>query len=129
MSLATILRSGVALTDSITDSLQVAVTHEAWSGLSSYGAPTFATGVSRDAIVDYGPRLIRDASGQEVPVRATVMILRPIAANGASGRREPIDPRDRFTLPDGTTGPILEVRQGVVDPSTSRPYCYEVALG
>ena len=44
--------------------------------------------------------------------------------------------KDRFTLPNGYTGPILTVggpseitRVGLLDPLTNMPYLYEVILG
>lgn len=128
MGLDAIVRSGVALANRITDSLQVDVTHEAWTGDDKYVKPTFAAAVTRSAIVEMRPRLRRLASGKEVMAYAVVTFLVPIAANGAAGRREPIDPRDRITLPDGFTGPILEA-VGVTDPTTNRPYVLEVVLG
>jgi hypothetical protein len=54
--------------------------------------------------------------------------LTPVAANGTTGRREPIDPRDRLTLPDGAVGNILAV-EGLGDPDTNHNYFYQVYLG
>ena len=59
---------------------------------------------------------------------AKVTILQPITANGTSGRTEPVDPRDKVTLPDGTVGPILDVA-GLVNPDTGYPYMFEIWLG
>ena len=130
MSLSRLIRDCVAVADRVTMTLQCAVTHEAWIAVTGhYGAPSFAAAVSRQSIVDYSTRLVRDMNGQEVPASITIMILRPISANGASGRREPVDPRDRFILPDGTTGPVLNVGPGGIDPSTGRAYFAEVYLG
>jgi hypothetical protein len=66
--------------------------------------------------------------GAEVLQIATVTIIGPVAANGADERREPVDPRDRITLPNGFSGPILDVG-GVVDPDTGSPYSVQVILG
>jgi hypothetical protein len=66
--------------------------------------------------------------GREVVHRATLMFTQPVAANGAEGRREPIDPRDRITLPSGFAGVIIDVR-GPVDPLTDAPYVLRVELG
>ena len=130
MSLADILRSGIATINTITadGELQVDVTLEAWTGSDSHGAPTYAAGVTIPAIVEMKNRLINIANGEQVQSRATVTFVRPVTANGATGRREPIDPRDKITLPDGETGPILDV-QGVFDSSTDAPYMLEVFLG
>ncbi len=43
-------------------------------------------------------------------------------------RQNPIDPRDKIVLPDGTTGPIVDV-SGFVDQSTNLPYFSDVSLG
>jgi len=133
---AKLVRSGVALIDKTVASLQVTVTHEAWTGNdATYGTPTFATAVDRLALVEEKEVLLQ-TSGQDIIQRAKILILRPITANGATGRIEPIDVRDKFTLSSGYTGPILTVggpteekRTGLVDPSTNSPYMYEVSLG
>lgn len=128
MGLAAIVRSAVATANGVTSDLQVAVTHEAWTGVDGQGSSSYAAGVSRDAIVEHKQRLVRTAAGEMLMARARLMFLEPIPDNGATGRREPIDPRDRITLPDGSTGPILDV-QGMTDPATDRPYALEVFLG
>lgn len=101
---------------------------EAWTGSGAYTAPTFAAAVTLPAIVSMEQRLRRLPDGQEVTQHASLLFLQPVTANGASGRREPIDPRDRITLPSGYTGPILYVG-GPIDPSTDAPFCVEVVMG
>lgn len=128
MGLDALVRSGIAIAKSITGSLQADVVHAAWTGSGGDGAATYATGVVRPALIEYRSKLIRSTTGAEVMQRALVTFLEPIDADGATGRREPIDPRDRITLPDGTTGPVLEVK-GLTDPTTSHPYLFEVSLG
>lgn len=128
MGLAEIVRSGVSIANRVTGSLQATVQHEAWTGVGAYGAPAFDSAATRPAIVEHKTRRRRLESGEEINQVAAVTIIGPIAANGATGRREPIDPRDRITLPNGYIGPILDV-QGIVDPSTGLPYMYVVAIG
>jgi hypothetical protein len=128
MGLQDLIRSGVATANGITEELQVAVTHEPWVGKDQYGGPVFGTPVSRQALVEMKQRLRRSYTGQEVMQMAAVTFLVPVEPNGAAGRREPIDPRDRITLPDGTTGPILDAA-GLADPDTANPYFQVVALG
>ena len=43
MSFATIVQSGVALANTLTDSLQASVTHKAYASDDGYGKPTYAT--------------------------------------------------------------------------------------
>ena len=129
--MSTLVSSLIAVADNLTTSmgLQASVTHYAWTANgSTYGEPTYATGVARNAIVEMKQRLRRLAGGQEVLQQASVTFPRPITANGATGRREPIDPRDKIVLPNGYTGPILSV-EGLENPDTTAPYMLEVILG
>lgn len=129
MGLADIIRSGIQIAQNVTAGAQVNVTHEAWTGQDEYGAPTFAAAQTLTAILDLNRKEKATLSGQLVTVVATLTILTPITDNGAAGRKEPIDPRDVIRLPDGTTGPILETPNAVVDPATNRPFFHTVLLG
>ena len=129
MALDAIVRKGVSLANRLTADLQDTVTHEAWIGHDGFGKPQYDPAIiSRQAVVEMDQRLIRLADGQEVQQRARVTVIGPITGNGAKGRKEPVDPRDRITLPDGTIGPILDVK-GVSDPTTGAPYAYTIILG
>lgn len=128
MALDDIVRNLVGVAQSLTSSLQSSVAHSAWTGRDDHGKPTYATAVTRPALIEHEQRLLRTATGEEAQQMAKVTFLQPIAANGASGRKEPIDPRDKIVLPDGRSGPILAV-EGLVDPDTSSPYLYVVRLG
>ena len=129
MGLANTIRNVIAIADRITTDLQVPVQHYAWirndleySDKSIYAAP-----ITRLAIVNRRERLFR-FEGQDLIQRASVIFLRPITANGATGRREPVDPRDKIVLPDGYTGPIRDVR-GLENTFSDSPYMLEVILG
>ena len=128
MSFNKLIAQGVAIANSLTESLQANVTHEPWIDSGANGQPIFDSAVSRPAVVSYNRTLIRTTEGEQVMQSATGMFLDLIEAHGAEGRREPVDPRDRITLPDGYKGPIVNVR-GPVDPDTNAPYFLEVALG
>lgn len=128
MGLASIFTKGVAIADKVTATAQVTVRHYAWIGVGSSGEPVYASPVSRKAIVELNERHYKNATGEEVVQKASVLFPRPITPNGATERREPIDPRDKIVLPSGYTGPIRTV-QGVVSPLTSGPYALEVTLG
>ncbi len=84
------------------------VQHEAWIGADSYDKPVYDDPILLRGRVQEGSIQVRTVQGQEINVRACISFLSPISPNGASGRREPIDPRDRFTLASGYTGPIVE---------------------
>jgi hypothetical protein len=128
MALDSLVRGAVAIASSATASLQVTVAHSAWIANDEYGAPQYATPVNRQAIVEYRQRLRHLRDGQEVMQRAVAFLLEPVEPNGASGRREPIDPRDKIVLPDGTTGPLYDVA-GLADPQTNASYYHEVVIG
>jgi hypothetical protein len=98
------------------------ITHEAWIGHKpgGYAEPDFAVPVTRLALVQEGTNQKRTLGGDVITVRACISFLDPIAPNGAEGRREPVDPRDRITLRSGLTGPIVDAPGSVIDTETGR---------
>lgn len=122
------LVSGVSLVNTLTLGVQSLVSHEAWTGQDVFGADTYAAPVSRLAVIDRTNKVqVRDA--QTVTIAATITFIGDVLPNGAAGRREPIDPRDIITLPDGFTGPIIDSPNSVIDPVTGRGFIQEVMLG
>lgn len=129
MGLSNLIRNGVAIANRLTTDLQVSITHYAWIGQgATYGEPLYSTPITRTAIVELKQRMIRIPGGEDIWQKASVTFLEPIAANGAAGRREPIDPRDKIVLPDGYTGPIRDVI-GLANNFADSPYMIEVILG
>ncbi len=118
MGLESLVASGVALANSLTSDLQHDVVHEAYEGPNDQGAPTYGSAVQRPALVEHRQRQVRGDEGNVVMARAKVSFLHPVR----------IGPLDRITLPDGTTGPILDI-EGMVNGSTGAPYMLEVWLG
>ena len=130
MSLADVIRSSVEVAKSATAAAQADIALAAWTGQATSGAkPTYAAGVTLPAIIEQGPVAFRNALGETVTVKAVINILQPVAANGAANREEPIDLRDKITLPNGTVGSPIMGASGLVDPSTGVPYSYSVGLG
>jgi hypothetical protein len=127
MGLASIIANGIAKADRITADLQPNVLHEAWTGQDEFGTATYAAGVNRAAIVEKKTKLVTNNAGIEVKAETLISIIRPVLANGAAGRQEPIDPRDRFTLPDGSTGPVMAI-EGLIDRTTGAPFYSQVWL-
>ena len=126
---ADILRSGVAIVDSLTKGVQVNITHEAWVDQDGHGDPVLANPVTLRAVLDLNRKQQRQDDGTIITIMATVTIVGDVAPNGAAGRLEPIDPRDIITLPDGTTGPIIQTApNSVVDPITGRGFIHEIVL-
>jgi hypothetical protein len=128
MGLSNIIRSGVAIANSLTTDLQVPVQHYAWIGDDDFNKPIFANPVTRYALVEMKERMLHFQTGEDFLAKCTVTFLVPIAPNGASGRREPIDNRDKIVLPNGFTGPIRDVL-GLANNFSDSPYVVEVILG
>lgn len=128
MGLRDLVANGVALANSLTADLQVSVQLEQWTGQDAFGNATYAAAVSYTAIVEKVNKRIMTPSGVEQHINYYIAVIQPITANGASGRQEPIDTRDKITLSDGATGPIRDHR-GLLDSDTDSPYLMEVWLG
>jgi hypothetical protein len=133
MGFDALFRAALSVANTITADLQTTVAHERWSGTNSYGKPTYLTAVDRLAIIEKKQKRVAGPNGTEIVAHARVQFLAPIPDATLYGveltnRRNPIDPRDRFTLPDGTTCPVVDI-EGVFDPTTDRPYVEGVWLG
>lgn len=128
MALNDVLRKGIATAHKLTLPLQSTVQWEAWTGQDGMGAAMFAAPVALKAVLDT-TRKQRHVGGRLVTVVASLTFLQPIPANDAAGRLGPIDVRDRITLPDGSTAPILSGPSAVWDDAQSQPFINEVYLG
>lgn len=127
MSLLDVVRSAVAVADGVTRPLQATVSYERYTGSDAYGTQVFAAPVSLRAVVDWRQKQLRTTSGILSVSRASVMFLdiaALVAATGGAG----ISDEDKITLPDGTTGPILDM-SGFIDAGTGHPIATEVFLG
>lgn len=128
MGLLKALRAGVASANSVTRDLQALVTYKrAVADSSGYGAFTYPTSVQLHAIVDYTARQVRTRDGVLTVTRATIDLLdidEVIAATSGEG----IGNDDIFILPDGDTGPILDIA-GFIDRETTHPIATTVMLG
>lgn len=127
MSLLDVLRSGVKTIDQVTKPLQSTVTLERFTRDPSGYNPKFGPPIPMKAIVDWRQRQVRTPTGVLSVSRAMVMfvdIKEMEAATGGAG----LDDNDRITLPDGTTGPILDMA-GFIDPGTGHPIATEVYIG
>lgn len=115
------LTGALAAVDSALDGLGLIgeVTHEAWIGQDSYEDPIYDVPVIRKALIQEGTIPHRGGQdGESITTRACISFREPVEPNGAVGRNEPIDPRDRITLPSGLTGPIVSDGGAVINPST-----------
>ena len=128
MALDSIIRNAVAKIDNVTKTAQVTILLSRWTGQTYDGTPSYAAPLSLQAIVEYRQEQRQSPSGQTRVSKAHIVIVSPLTAQGSANRSEPLDERDLVTLPNLTTGPILETA-GVVDPKTGRPYMHEIWLG
>jgi hypothetical protein len=127
MSLLDTLRSAVKIADKVTKPLQATVIYERLQTGDGYGAGTFGSPVLLRAIVDFKRVQVRTRAGLTTVTRATIDLLdidAVVAATGGAG----IGNDDKFTLPDGDTGPILDIG-GFVDAGTTHPIATTVMLG
>jgi len=122
------VRLGVKLADQFTSDGQSVITHEAWIGQDKFGKATYAAPTHPRCVIDSRQRIIVTTGGQNLTVMATLTFTSPVEPNGTPGRREPIDPRDRITLPNGFTGPIIDA-SAPIDPKTGMGYIQQIMLG
>jgi hypothetical protein len=108
----------VAIANSITNDLgmQAIVSHESVISIDGAGNRSFAAAVARRAVVVKKQKLVKTTTGEMVMSQAYIALLNSTVVNL----------QDRFTLPDGTTGPILNT-EGFV--SNVNPILTEVYLG
>jgi hypothetical protein len=119
MSLLDAVRAGVAIANAQTKDLQAKVRYEKYTGTDGYGAKTYASAKLIPAIVDWQQKQLRTPEGTLSVSRASVTFLDPTII---------VDDNDRITLPDGTTGPILDMA-GFIDAGTGHPILTQVFLG
>ena len=127
MSLDSIIRNAVAVMSSQMQSVKSPVQHVIWTGQDGMGAKTTTT-VTRHPVISYKRHQRRLLDGRIVEVTSTLTFLEPIPPNGAAGRTEPVDTKDKFVLPDGSGGPIVDVI-GLHDKTQGRPFYTKVFLG
>lgn len=138
MSLADVVRNAVGVAQGATRSLQGLVRHEKWLGDDGLGGSTYgnadpqynASGVLTLAadtpgafdlwpgVIEWKNETVGTQQGAIAVTRSIVTFLEP----------HDIDLRDRFVLPDGDTGPVLDLG-GLVDPETGRAFSPVVKLG
>jgi hypothetical protein len=149
LDLALLVRNAVSTVNTVTASLQGNVLHAAWaredafgkvvyaqkvSGIEVYSNDPAANGVaaSRPAIIELQTKS-REVGGRTIITYAVVTFLHPFdpfegVLPETLGRKGPVDPRDHITLPNGKTGPIVDI-QGFMDAGTSKPFFVQVWLG
>jgi hypothetical protein len=129
---AEILESGISIARGLTSGVQETCILEQVTGSSPSGDLEYADPIEFHPIVDYTNKVsIRNA--QIVSISATLTVLESISFNTAAvidpPRKNPIDLRDRITLPDGSTGPIISVPGSVSNPRTGTGFIQVIEIG
>lgn len=131
MGIEDIIRSGVALANTLTDSIQEEITLYRWIADDDQGKHVYSNPLKLNAIVNKMDKRLGFDTGMEIIQTTEITIITPIKklTPVVSGRQEPIDQRDKITLSSGKGGPILQTELGLTDPKTGRPYMVRVYLG
>lgn len=120
MALIDILRTGVAIADAQTSSVQVTVQHRRYTSQSGFGEETFDTATPRQAILDLEDKMLHLGDGRLVEAVGELTLFDVENA---------VDVKDTFTLPDGRIVKPVAVNSGVIDPGTNKPLVITVILG
>jgi len=114
------------------ESMNLDVLHYPYLGQDGKGRDDHATtGISRRALVDLTHKQYMTTGGIIVSQVAELTFLSPLedtAGNAGSDRVNPIDPRDKFVLPNGITAPIIS-DGGFMDSGPIVPFVTSVKLG
>jgi hypothetical protein len=128
------IAAGIKVADGVTRAggLQALVTLRHAGGADGEGTIRYAPPLGQPAtpmraIVDWTQRSLRTQQGQMSVSRAQVSFLDVAALLAATGG-EGLSDDDIITLPDGTTGPILDMK-GFIDGGTGQPFMTEAFLG
>ena len=127
MSLLDVVRLAPALANTVTRSLQPTVSYERYVSSDGEGTKVYAAAVPLHAIVEFKSKQVRTKEGVLTVTRATIDLLDIAEVVDATGG-EGIGNDDRFTLPDGDTGPTLDLG-GFIDAGTGNPIATTVMLG
>lgn len=119
MDLAGLIGQALEGLAAVTEGIQEDVQHEQFVAGPSLGPPRFGLKTVRRALVQRKEGKKVKAGGQEVTFRAIVSFLTPV----------PFDVRDRLTLSDGLTGPVVDEQGGAIDVATGLPYGRVVWVG
>lgn len=124
MNLERILRKGVKSAHKATKSVQEEVTHVAWTGQSGSGE-ALTTTQPLVMLVEQKLQQHTLPAGGTIEISAELTALEPIPPVSATGRINPVDPRDEFILADGTRGKVV----GVGGLRKDTPFVSQIFLG
>lgn len=126
MGLLEVVRSGVKIADKATKSLQSFVTYERCTGQDAFGGRTYGSPVALRAIVEAKQHQLQTPQGQMIVAKTSVLLLDAVALSTATSGNG-VNNKDRITLQDGSTGPIIDV-SGFTDSGNALPLTTEVFM-
>lgn len=112
--------NGVALANSLTPSLQVAVTIRRAGVKGEFGDPVRTVTYTGKGLLSRESSLVRNSSGAEVKYKTKITILESVQVSE--------DDLVDYTDSDGITNRVIAV-EGLVDPITAKPYLTKVYIG
>jgi hypothetical protein len=116
-----ILVAGIGIADALTAGVQCLVSYEEFISADGNGDEDYEDPVSIACVVDQTRKHKTTSTGRIDVVVATLTFPRGDLNIG---------PKDKITLPDGTTGPlIIDAPDAVVDPVTGRGFIQTVMIG
>lgn len=132
MGLLDAIVAGVKVADKVTKDIQATVLFRHYTGEDGFGQQTYKPAIGLPAlqlraIVDWKQKQVRTLAGTLSVSRAYVGFLDYAALNAATNG-EGVNDSDMIELPDGTTGPILDM-SGFISPATGHGVITEVWLG
>lgn len=127
MSLLHTVRNAVKIADRYTKPLQATVMYQRALSNDGFGSFNYASAVPLRAVVDFARKQVRTREGVLTVTRATIELLDIDALMAATGGMG-VGNDDIFVLPDGDTGPILDI-SGFIDAGTGNPIATQVMLG
>lgn len=116
-----LIEIAVGIANNVTKNLglQASVLHQFCPTESGAGSRNLGAPVARDAIVVLKQQMVKNPDGQMVMAQARITLLDPTVQ---------VTLLDKFTLPDGTSGPVLAI-EGFVSQGADRPALTQVWLG
>jgi len=118
MGLRDLVAGVVRTADRVVSDLKITVQHRRWKEKNDEGEDTFFDPVPVKCTADWSRKLVRTQASETTMSRVSLTFTQPMEVNEL----------DQFVLPDGTTGPILDM-SGFLDRVTSKPFVTEVWLG
>lgn len=127
MSLLDVLRTGVAVANGVTRPLQPRIKYERCVSVDGAGTKTYAGPRFLHAVEEWEAHPVKTSGGVLTVARATLLFLDIPEVKTATAGAGFTD-KDKFTLSDGSTGPVLEL-SGFIDAGTAQPVATTVAIG